>query len=81
MSNLHLNIRAKKMYWIKLLLNNKTIVPYQYLSTFVSMTLSDYLKCNNDAIDLPQDIPNIYKEFLKAWKNLKPQPILKEMFW
>ena len=86
MPNLHYYVKAQKMNWIKLLLNNKTTVPYQYLSTFLCMKLNDYLKCNTDADDLPKDIPKFYQEILQAWFSMKEEPqtsadIQREVLW
>ena len=71
MTNLSHFIKAQKINWIKRLLQNKETVPYEYVSKFLNMDLKDYLKCNIEATDLPDELPMFYKEILSAWFAIK----------
>lgn len=86
MINLDQYIKAQKINWIKLLLNNKDTVPYSYISAFIDMTLEHYLKCNLNASWLPKKLHKFYKDVLSEWFSLKQEPTLvddiqREVLW
>ena len=64
-------IQAQKINWIKLLLDNKDTVPFEFVSQFINMGLKDYLKCNINPDKLPSNLPSFYQEILSSWFSLK----------
>ena len=86
MTNLMHFIQAQKINWIKLLLDNKDTVPFEFVSQFINMGLEDYLKCNINPDKLPSNLPSFYQEVLSSWFSLKLEPkthheIQREVLW
>ena len=86
MTNLVHFIHAQKINWIKLLLENKDTIPFEFLSQFINMGLEDFLKCNIDPDNLPNNLPAFYQEVLSSWFSLKLEPltqheIQREVIW
>ena len=86
MTNLNHFIQAQKINWVKQLLDNKDTVPFEFLSQLINMTLEDYLKCNIDPDNMPNDLPTFYHEVFIAWFSLKLEPqtqheIQREVLW
>jgi len=79
-------ISAQKVNWIKQLITNDNIIPNQYISLFLKINLTDFLKCTFDEKVLPKTIPNFYKEIFVAWFMLKNNPVTpgdiqREVIW
>ena len=74
MTNLNVFITAQKINFIKRLVENESLFPAKYLTSFIEMNFKDFLKTNADIADLPQNIPAFYKEVLTGWFSLKEDP-------
>jgi len=86
MPNMKHFIKAQNINWIKRLFENTQSLPYVYISTFIKMSLDDYLKSNIDKNGLPPDMPVFYKNILADWFSLKEEPtvvadVQREVLW
>lgn len=87
MTNLNAYIMAQKSSWIKRLIETKEMVPYKYLSQFLPcMDMADFFKCSIKPQDLPDMIPEFYRQVLYAWFDLKEEPVSvsdvqREVIW
>ena len=86
MTNLNFYIKAQKINWIKQFLENIDAIPSKTIQQFMKMELYDYLKCTIDPINLPDSMPQFYKEILTYWFELKQQPlnsgeVQREVIW
>jgi len=75
MTNLYFHIKAQKLNWIKQFLENIDAIPSKTIQQFIKMDISDYLKCTLDPLNLPNSMPQFYKEILISWFELKQQPL------
>ena len=86
MPNLDHFIQAQNINWIKRILENRSTLPYHYISTFIRMPLEIFLKCNLHQDCLPNKLPKFYKAILLAWFSLKQEPstvgdVQREVLW
>ena len=84
--NLHHFIQSQNVNWIKRLLENQSILPFNYISTFIEMSVDHYLKCNPPTKNLPKKLPIFYKSILSSWFALKQEPsnasdVQREVVW
>ena len=86
MPNMKHFIKAQNINWIKRLLENTQSLPYAYVSSFIKMSLDDYLKSNIGQNGLPSEMPIFYKNILADWFSLKEEPktasdVQREVLW
>ena len=86
MTNLTFYNKAQKINWIKILMENKETIPFDYIGTFLNVKLEHYLKSSIDPETIPYNLPTFYKEVLNAWFQLKNKPthsedIQRELIW
>ena len=86
MTRLDIYVIAQLTNWIKRFINNRETIPTHYISNFIDMTLTDYLKCNIEKNDIPDTMPQFYQNVLNAWLSLKEEPtsasdVQREVIW
>ena len=80
-------VMAQKANWIKRLLENKSTIPFHFLTQFLpKIDFEIFLKCSFDPDKLPAHIPSFYRQILCAWFFLKSDPkdicdIQREVIW
>ena len=86
MTDISIYIDAQLASWVNRLLRNTESIPYKYISSLLHMKLNDFVKCNYDTNNFPNNFPKFYKDIFTAWFNLKEMPktkedILREVIW
>ena len=86
MPNLDHFIQAQNINWIKRILENRSTLPYHYISTFIGMPFEIFLKCNLHQDCLPNKLPKFDRDILLAWFSLKQEPstvsdVQREVLW